>query len=93
MKVAGSGFTMSYTNWSNSQLFIILPYTNFQIEIEKVNYSELLSRYYMTKQFDFEDLDISQKMKIKFSPFRLSFTQEVYTYFLRCNDLNIAFSD
>ena len=94
-KINGHGFTMSYTKPSSmrTDFFTILPATNFAIGLEKLNHSELLEKAYMSKAFDFEDFDISQHLKIKFSSFRLQMTQEVYTYLLRCNDLNINYSD
>ena len=47
----------------------------------------------MSEGFDFADLDISQHVHVHLSPLKLNFTQEVYTYLLRCSDLNINFSD
>ena len=95
MKISGHGFTMTYTNATNmkDKFFTILPATNFAIGVEKLNHSPKLQRYYLSDGFDFSDLDISQHVKVKLSPLKLNFTQEVYTYMLRCNDLNICYSD
>lgn len=67
---------MSYTKPTGMKclFFIILPDTNFAIAIERLNHTDLLQKYYLSKGFDFEDLDISQHMKIKFSPVKLNFT-------------------
>jgi hypothetical protein len=76
MKINGHGFTMSYEKPSGMKQvnFTILPSTNFAVAIERLNYSDKLTKYYLSEGFDFEDLDISQHMKVKFSPFKLSFT-------------------
>jgi hypothetical protein len=94
MKINGQGFTMTYTRPTNmkNDFFTILPSTNFKIGLERLNYSELLEKNYLSEGFNFEDLDISQHIKVKCSPVKLQFTQEVYTYLLRCNDLNINYS-
>ena len=95
MKVLGQGFTMSYEKGAGMKCdnFTILPSTNFAIAIERLNYTDKLLKYYLSEGIDFTDLDISQHMKVKFSPFKLSFTKDVYSYCLRCNDLNIGYSD
>ena len=76
MTIKGSGFTMSYVKPSGMKaaLFTILPSTAFQIDMERLNYTELLSNQYLSKGFDFEDLDISQHIKIRFHAVKLEFT-------------------
>jgi len=42
---------------------------------------------------DSDQLDKSFRIKLQFSPLKLRFKQEIYTYLLRCVDLNFAWTD
>jgi len=96
MKINAKGLTMLYSQGSRTKAdsFVMLPLTDFDISIEKLNFSPILNDLqFMTPEIDFEDLDFSQHINVKFTPVKLNLTQEVYTYLLRCNDLNIGHMD
>lgn len=44
--------------------FTILPTTDFTIRLEKLNYSPLLEKQFLSESIDFEDLDNSQHLDI-----------------------------
>ena len=50
-------------------------------------------RQFLTPGIDFSDLDFAQTLRLKFDPIRLTMVQEVFTYFMQCNDLNLNFVD
>jgi len=70
MKVKGHGFTMSYTQPTlmkfnaRTDSFTILPTTDFTVSLEKLNYSPLLEKQFLSENIDFEDLDNSQHLNI-----------------------------
>ena len=47
----------------------------------------------MSPQLDFTDLDISYKISVHFSPVIMHLKQDVFTYLMKCNDLNINHTD
>ena len=62
--------------------------------MDKLNFTEVLNtRYFMTPDIDFTNLDFSTHFHVKCSPIRLHLHQEVLTYMMRCNDLNIGYQD
>jgi hypothetical protein len=77
----------------NSKSYMITPPFDMLISIERINYSELLLDQFMSKGIDFEQFDKSDQLTIKSSAFEMNFTREVYTYFLKCLDLNINYYD
>lgn len=78
----------------NEKQFEITPPFNMNIEIERVNYSELLiDEDFLTKSVNFELFDKADHITIQSTGFALNFKQEVYTYLLRVMDLNINYYD
>ncbi len=77
----------------DSNQFEIAPSFNLNIAFEKLNYTPLLEESYISKDIDFLELDISYKIQMKFSPLIMHLRSDVYTYLLRCVDLNINYSD
>ena len=73
--------------------FVITPSFDMKTTFEKLNYSPLLEDSYNSKDIDFTELDISHKISINFSPLIMHLRIDVYTYILRCMDLNINYSD
>jgi hypothetical protein len=73
--------------------FEMAPSFDMEISFEKLNFSPLLVDNYLSEGINFLDLDICNKIGIKLSPLQLRFRIDVYTYFLRCLDLNINFVD
>jgi len=45
------------------------------------------------EKIDMRDLDKSTSISIYFEPVLLVLTQHIYTYILRCSDLNFTYSD
>ena len=91
LAAAGSGKDSSWT---------IIPgevcglQTNINISMDKLNFTEVLyTRYFLTPDIDFTNLDFSTHFHVKCSPIKLHFHQEVLTYMHRCNDLNIGYVD
>jgi hypothetical protein len=64
-----------------------------QVAFEKLNYSPLLQDSYSSQGLDFLELDISNHISLSLSPLIMHLKQDIYTYLLRCNDLNIGYSD
>ena len=64
-----------------------------QVMFEKLNYSPLLQDSYSSQGLDFQELDISNHISLSLSPLIMHLKQDIYTYLLRCNDLNIGYSD
>lgn len=64
-----------------------------KVIFEKMNFSPLIEESYNSPGIDFTDLDISHKISITFSPLIMHLKQDIYTYLLRCNDLNINYTD
>ena len=102
MKILMEDFCMSYTKskvnpadplHQITDWFNICRLPKCLIAMERLNYSDLLKKYYMSPGINFEDLDISQHINIESEPIKLKFFQEVYTYLLRCNDLNMCYVD
>jgi hypothetical protein len=76
----------------NKNFDIAKPF-DIKIVFEKPNQTPLMLDNYISDQIDFADFDISNKLTITFTPFLLNLRQDVYTFLLRCNDLNFNFSD
>ena len=65
------------------QFFTVLPPTSFIVEKEAITWSPMLDqRMFLTKGFDFTDLDFAQHIRLKFDPVRLTMVQEIFTYFM-----------
>lgn len=64
-----------------------------KVSMEKLNYTPLIQDGYMSPQLDFTDLDISYKISVHFSPVIMHLKQDVFTYLMKCNDLNINHTD
>jgi hypothetical protein len=64
-----------------------------KVILEKMNFSELLQESYLSPNIDFADLDFGYKISINFTPLKMHLKQDVFTYLLRCNDLNINHTD
>eukprot|EP00347_Sterkiella_histriomuscorum_P000566 403375355 len=73
--------------------FEIAPSYDMKIVFEKLNQSPYLEESFNSKHIDFTDLDISYKIQISFSALVMHLRQDVYTYLLRCVDLNINYTD
>lgn len=73
--------------------FEMAPDFNMNINFERLNYTPLLEDYYLSKDIDFLDLDISYHISLNVSPLHLRFRQDVYSYFIRVMDLNINYTD
>ena len=68
--------------------------TDIRIEIELFNKSPLIKDSYLSSGFDFMDLKINDRIQI-FAPaiIEVSFRQHIFTYLMRCLDLNILYTD
>ena len=76
------------------EVFTILAPTNFVVDRESVTWSPLLdARQFLTQGIDFSDFDYAQHYRFKFEPVRMKTVVEIYTYFLRCIDLNVNYQD
>ena len=47
----------------------------------------------MSKGIDFEQFNNMEQIKITSTAFEMNFKKEIYTYFLKCLDLNINYYD
>ena len=77
----------------DSNKFEIAPSNDIKVNFEKLNHSDLLEDSYNSKNMDFTELDISYKIEMNFSALIMHLKQDVYTYMLRCLDLNINYTD
>ena len=77
----------------DSNKFELAPSFDMRIIFEKLNYTPLLEDSFNSKNIDFTELDISYKININFSALIMHLRSDVYTYLLRCMDLNINYSD
>ena len=75
------------------KIFLITPPFDMHTKLERINYSELLLDEFLSKGIDFEEFDKSEHLKIQSTAFEMNFKKEIYTYFLRCMDLNINYYD
>ena len=76
-----------------TQKFEIAPSYDMKVIFEKLNYSPWLEDSFSSKEIDFTELDISYKISINFSPLIMHLSQDVYTYIMRCMDLNLNYTD
>ena len=72
---------------------MITPPFDMLISLQRINYSELLLDQFMSKEIDFEQFENKEIMTITSTAFEMNFQKEVYTYLLRCLDLNINYYD
>ena len=80
-------------DFNNNQCEIMAP-TDLKIEYERFNESPVIKDSYMTAGFDFMDLKINDSLKISApTSIELSFKQHIFTYLMRCIDLNINYQD
>jgi hypothetical protein len=100
MNMRVCGFNMNFikdrrkTEHLRDSIIQVLEDTNLELTLEQLNFSPALADRYLSPGFDFQKLDISQHLTLQFtSALKLRFTQEVFTYLMRCNDLNISFTD
>ena len=77
----------------NNKSYMITPPFDMKISLERINFSELLTDQFLSEGINFEEFDKSDKLKIHSTAFEMNFKKEVYTYFLRCMDLNINYFD
>lgn len=66
---------------------------DLSMTFNKLNYTPLLSQSFLSPSIDPLELDLSHHLKMKFSPVAMRFKKEVYTYLLRCMDLNMNYTD
>ena len=66
---------------------------DLDLTFTKPNFTPLMPDNYISEKIDFTELDISYHMHLNFSPLIMHLRQDVYTYILRCNDLNLNYSD
>ena len=81
-------------NFDKHVLETITPPFNLNINYEYLIESPLLKDNYMSKGINF--LDFQMQDKITFSSdssLSLNISQDVFTYFMRCIDLNILYMD
>lgn len=78
---------------SDNNKFEVAPSFDMKVIFEKLNYTPLLENNYTSKDIDFVQLDISYKISITFSPVIMRLKQDIYTYIMRCVDLNFNYTD
>ena len=69
------------------RLDLLLQPFGIKIEIDNVTYSEVIQKV------DYQEMDKSMNMRIKFQAVYFVLPQFVFTYILRANDLNLGFTD
>ena len=74
MTIVGNRFTMGYEDDEKTQQFLILMSTNFEIKLTNLNYTEMLVKSYKSENINFEELDISQHIDVKFDKLSMEFT-------------------
>lgn len=74
MTIVGNRFTMGYEDDEKTQQFLILMSTNFEVKLTNLNYTEILVKSYKSENINFEELDISQHIEVKFDKLSLEFT-------------------
>jgi hypothetical protein len=77
----------------NSKQYMITAPFDMLISLERINYSVLLLDQFMSEGIDFEEFNNSEQIKITSTAFEMNFKKEIYTYFLKCLDLNINYYD
>mmetsp|Transcript_21720 Transcript_21720/g.33474 ORF Transcript_21720/g.33474 Transcript_21720/m.33474 type:complete len:108 (+) Transcript_21720:5303-5626(+) len=67
---------------------------DLSVNIDRLNYSPQLLDRFLSPGFDFNDLQLEDRLSIK-SPhmLELTFRQPTYNFLLRCMDLNINYVD
>ena len=80
-------FLYGISQQKQDRLSLLQKPFNINISYNYLLYSELLEK------IDLKNLDASKDIKILFEPVRLILPQAVYTYILKCNDLNFGWSD
>ena len=72
----------------------ITPPFDLTIEYEKLVQSPMLEDNFLSKGFNFEQFLIHDIIRIKSEKeIELNMKQSVYTYFMRCLDLNVNYTD
>ena len=74
MTIVGNRFTMGYEDDEKTQQFLILMSTNFEVKLTNLNYTEILVKSYKSENINFEELDISQHIEVKFDKLSMEFT-------------------
>jgi hypothetical protein len=74
MTIVGNRFTMGYEDDEKTQQFLILMSTNFEVKLTNLNYTEMLVKSYKSENINFEELDISQHIDVKFDKLSMEFT-------------------
>jgi hypothetical protein len=74
MTIVGNRFTMGYEDDEKTQQFLILMSTNFEVKLTNLNYTEMLVKSYKSENINFEELDISQHIEVKFDKLSMEFT-------------------
>lgn len=77
----------------DNKSYMITPPFDMKISMERINFTELLDKQFLSDGINFEEFDKSDKITIKSTGFEMNFKKDVYTYFLRCLDLNINYFD
>ena len=65
---------MGYEDDEKTQQFLILMSTNFEVKLSNLNYTEMLVKSYKSENINFEELDISQHIEVKFDKLSMEFT-------------------
>ena len=89
MNIEMKSFKIDY----NGGEYQITPPFDMKIEIERINFTELLQDQFLAEGFDFEEFNKADMLQITTSPFEMNFKRDIYTYFLRCSDLNFNYFD
>lgn len=73
----------------------VMPPFDLAIEYESINSSPLLAEGHLSPGIDFHDLQIQEIITMKTTEpcLELRFRPAVYTYLMRCLDLNVNFVD
>ena len=71
----------------DEKLSLLKQTFNLFVEYKKISYSEVIEK------IDNKDCDKAAQINIKFDPLLLILPQSIYTYMLRCADLNTAYTD
>ena len=71
----------------DDKLSLLKKTFNIDVEYKKLSYSEVIEK------IDTKDCDKAAQINIEFGPLLLILPQSIYTYMLRCSDLNTTYTD
>lgn len=87
-------YTCGKSERTTDKLYTVIAPMEINMVRETISYSPFLSeQQLMSPDFDFEDLDISQRYTFKCSPVKIFLIQEILTYLMRVSDLNLNYTD